>query len=305
MLDKTKIGRLGIWINIYADSYTGQIELVQQVENLGYGAIWVPDLVEKDPFVSLSLLAKETDKLFLATGIANIYTRAAACMAGTRRSLGELSKGRFILGLGVSHMEFISGILNMDYKKPVATMREYLEAMQMQPPRILDQQAESETSEDKSKYGMVVLAALGNKMLALAGEKADGAHPYLTTPEHTARAREILSPESFLAPEQMVLLEKDASTARAVARKYLAVYLGLRNYRNNLLSLGFSEEDFERGGSDRLVDALVAWGDETKIHKHLDAHWNSGADHVCIQLLRADGGFGYDQKALEAFAPGG
>ena len=93
--------------------------------------------------------------------------------------------------------------------------------------------------------------------------------------------------------------------AKTDARKYLAVYLGLRNYRNNLLSLGFSEEDFERGGSDRLVDALVAWGDETKIHKHLDAHWNSGADHVCIQLLRADGGFGYDQKALEAFAPGG
>jgi len=202
-----------------------------------------------------------------------------------------------ILGLGVSHPEVISGMLGMDYRKPVTTMRNYLEAMQ--PVSVRDKAGAS----DKN-LGIVVLAALGDNMLALSANNADGAHPYLTTPEHTARARNIMGPHSFLAPEQKVLLIDDAATARDVARKHVATYLGLQNYRNNLKTLGFTDTDFEHGGSDRLIDALVAWGDERAILRRIEAHWQAGADHVCIQPLRTDGEFGYDRRALEAFAPG-
>ena len=140
-------------------------------------------------------------------------------------------------------------------------------------------------------------------MLGLAGAQADGAHPYFVTPEHTARARERMGPDKFLAPEQKVLLINDPSEARDVARKAMSVYIGLPNYRNNLLTLGFDETDFENGGSDRLVDAIVAWGDETSVMKRIEAHWDNGADHVCIQALRADGENGFDQATIEALAP--
>ncbi len=138
--------------------------------------------------------------------------------------------------------------------------------------------------------------------MALAADKADGAHPYLVTHDHTANARKILGPERYLAPVQFIVLENDASTARAVARQHLELYLGLRNYRASWIALGFDESDFENGGSDRLVDALVAWGNEEKILKHLETHLDNGADHVAIQALRPDGKPGYDENALKAFA---
>jgi len=297
-MDTQQIGKLGVWATIYTDSYPEQIRLAQQVERWGYSTLWVPDPLQQDPFVSLATIAPETDNLLLATGIANIMTRAPVAMAATRASLGALSNGRLILGLGVSHPEVISGMLGMDYRKPVTTMRNYLEAMQ--PMNVRDNTA----AASDNKLGIVVLAALGDNMLALSANNADGAHPYLTTPEHTARARNIMGPTSFLAPEQKVLLIKDASTARSIARKHVAIYLGLQNYRNNLKTLGFSDNDFEHGGSDRLIDALVAWGDESSIQKRIEAHWQAGANHVCIQALRTDGEFGYDRRALEAFAPG-
>jgi len=296
------IGKFGVWANIYNDTYPDQIRLAQQIERWGYSALWVPDPLQQDPFVSLTVVAPETDNLFLATGIANIMTRSPVAMAATRTSLGELSNGRLILGLGVSHPEIISGMLRMDYRKPVTTMRNYLDAMT--PVSVRDNPNQLSASADKEKFGIVVLAALGNKMLELSATRADGAHPYLTTPEHTARAREVMGPHSFLAPEQKILMIKDAATARAVARKHVAIYLGLQNYRNNLLTLGFNEEDFEQGGSDRLIDALVAWGDETTIRNRLEAHLDNGANHVCIQPLRLDGEHGYDYNAIEVFAPG-
>lgn len=297
------IGKLGIWANIYTDSYPDQIRLAQQIERWGYSTLWVPDPLQKDPFVSLAVIAPETSELYLATGIANIQTRSPTAMAATRCSLGELSNGRLILGLGVSHMEVITGMLHMNFGKPLATMDAYLEAMK--PENIVDLRGTGTPTDYRERYGIVVVAALRDKMLALSASKADGAHPYLTTPEHTARARAVMGPDSFLAPEQKVLLVKDAATARAAARKHVGIYLGLQNYRNNLLTLGFTENDFEHGGSDRLVDALVAWGDETTIMKRIEAHWASGADHVCIQPLRPDGDFGYDYRAMEAFAPAG
>jgi len=289
---KADIGKLGFWTWVDSGSYADCAELAQKLERLGYGALWIPEAVGRDPFIVLAALAKETSTLRLATGIANIYARDAMAMNAIRHSLNELSGGRLILGLGVSHPELLSDLRHHEYKKPLTAMRNYLEAM--------EQSLYMGPGVDDN--GLVMLAALGDKMLGLAGEKADGAHPYFVTPEHTARAREILGPDKLLAPEQKILLIKEPNEARAVARQAMATYIGLKNYRNNLLNLGFSEEDFENGGSNRLVDAVVAWGDETTIRQRIEAHWANGADHVCIQALRKDGAQGFDADALEMFA---
>ena len=293
MMDKNNIGKLGIWSWLDSYSFEQCREFAQEVESLGYGALWIPEAVGRDPFVTHSVMAEATETLYLATGIANLYARDPMAMKAARNSLDELSGGRLILGIGVSHAEMVSGLRQQDYGKPLTTMRNYLQhleqAMYMGP--------------QPEKQGLLVLAALREKMLGLAGTAADGAHPYFVTPEHTARARSILGPDKFLAPEQKVLLETDATKAREIARKAMAVYIGLPNYRNNLLTLGFIESDFEEGGSDRLVDAIVAWGDETAIMKRIESHWDNGADHVCIQPLRKDGENGYDPEAVRLFAP--
>ena len=293
MMDKNSIGKLGIWSWLDSYSFEQCREFAQEVESLGYGALWIPEAVGRDPFVTHTVMAEATETLYLATGIANLYARDPMAMKAARNSLDELSGGRLILGIGVSHAEMVSGLRQQDYGKPLTTMRNYLQhleqAMYMGP--------------QPEKQGLLVLAALREKMLGLAGTEADGAHPYFVTPEHTARARSILGPDKFLAPEQKVLLETDATKAREIARKAMAVYIGLPNYRNNLLTLGFNESDFEEGGSDRLVDAIVAWGDETAIMKRIESHWDNGADHVCIQPLRKDGENGYDPEAVRLFAP--
>jgi probable F420-dependent oxidoreductase len=294
MTDKQCIGKLGIWSWLDSYSFEECSEFAQQVESLGYGALWIPEAVGRDPFVTLSVLAQATATLHIATGIANLYARDAMAMKAARNSLDELSGGRLILGIGVSHAEMVSGLRQQDYGKPLTTMRNYLERMGQS----------AYMGPQPEKQGLLLLAALREKMMALAGTQADGAHPYFVTPEHTARARSILGPDKFLAPEQKVLLETDAAKAREIARKAMAVYLGLPNYRNNLLTLDFTESDFDDGGSDRLVDAIVAWGDESTIMKRIEAHWDNGADHVCIQALRKDGENGFDPVAIRAFAPG-
>jgi probable F420-dependent oxidoreductase len=172
-------------------------------------------------------------------------------------------------------------------------MREYLTAMQGALYRAVAPASEAP----------IVLAALRPAMLRLAREQARGAHPYFVTPEHTKRAREILGPGAWLAPEQKVLLDTDPARARATARATMQIYLGLPNYQNNLKWLGFEDADLANGGSDRLVDAIVAWGDEAAIAARIKAHHDAGADHVCIQPLRADGIPGPDLRVLEALAP--
>lgn len=294
-MTKPDLGRLGVWTWLEAYPHGDCIALAQRLEQQGYGALWVPEAFGRDPFVLLTLLARETTHLKLATGIANLYARDAMAMNAARLSLQEISGGRLVLGLGVSHAEIVTPMRHHDYGKPVATMRNYVAAMN----------GASYGAPRPAQPVPVILAALREKMLALSGEIADGAHPYFVTPEHTARARAILGPDKLLAPEQKVLLVKDASEARRLARKAMALYLGLQNYRNNLLWLGFTESDFEDGGSDRLVDAIVAWGDETAIRKRIEAHWANGADHVCIQPLRPDGQPGFDETALAALAPAG
>ncbi len=286
-------GSLGVWTWIDTMDAGAGASFCRQLESWGYDTLWVPEAVGRDPFSFLGYLAGQTERLVFATGIANIYARDPMTMRAIQETLGELSKGRFVLGLGVSHAPMVEGLRGHSYGKPVTSMRNYLEAMQSA--TYLGPKAEPPTP--------IVIAALRENMLKLAAEKTAGAHPYNVTPEHTARAREILGPDATLAPEQMVLFETDATNARRIARQNLATYLGLPNYRNNWIAQGFEEADFADGGSDRLVDAIVCWGDEAAIAQRIQEHRDAGADHVCIQPFRPDGQGGPDLRILEALAP--
>lgn len=290
---KSTLGKLGVWAWVDNAGFDGAAQFAHTIETLGYSALWVPEAVGNDPFVTLAVIAQKTSTLKLATGIANIYARDAMAMQAVRKSLDGLSGGRLILGLGVSHPEMVSTFRHHDYGKPVSTMRRYLELME----------GALFAGPQPERQGLLMLAALRQNMLGLAAEKADGAHPYFVPVEHTGRAREILGPDKLLAPEQMVLLETDPTEARRIARGNMATYISLQNYRANLLSLGFEEKDFDDGGSDRLVDAIVAWGDEDALAARIREHWRCGADHVCIQALRKDGETGFDMETLKKLAP--
>ncbi len=270
------LGRVGIWTAYLNTQPSAQAcETVAELEELGYGALWLPEAFSRDPLVSAGLFLATTERLVLATGIATIYGRDATSMACGQKTLAEAFPERFLLGLGVSHLPAIEGMRGQTYGPPLATMRAYLDAMDLVPYLAVPPESAP----------LRVLAALGPKMLALAAERASGAHPYFVPVEHTAIARGILGAGPILAPEQMVVLETDPAAARAVARRAMSIYLGLPNYTNNLLRLGFTESDLADGGSDRLVDAIVVWGDEETIAARVQAHHDAGADHVCIQLL--------------------
>jgi probable F420-dependent oxidoreductase len=290
-----ELGRLGVWT--WLDNMSGPeaAEFSQRLEQLGYSALWLPEAVGRDPFSMLGYLAGQTERLVLATGIANIYARDPMLMNAIHNTLGDLAAGRFILGIGVSHGHLVSGVRGHEYGKPLSTMRNYLEEMQ----------SALFMARKPGEAAPILLAALRPRMLELSSTAAQGAHPYFVPPEHTARAREILGSGPMLCPEQMVLLETDASKARAIARKNMEIYAGLPNYRNNLKWLGFEDSDFENGCSDRLVDAIVVWGDENAVATRIQEHWDAGADHVCIQPLRPDGNPGADLRVLEALAPTG
>jgi probable F420-dependent oxidoreductase len=287
------LGRLGVWTWLDGHSAADALAFARRIEQLGYGALFVPEAMGRDPMALIAHLAAGTERLVFATGIANIYARDPLAMRAARETLAELSNGRFVLGLGVSHAPMVSAIRGHEYGKPVSTMRAYLEALEKAP--FAGQRA--------AEPAPLLLAALRPNMLALAAESAAGAHPYFMTPDHTRKAREILGVGPILAPEQKVLLESDPVAARAIARAAMAMYLNLPNYRNGLLWTGFEERDLEDGGSDRLVDGVVAWGDEDAIRARIAAHHAAGADHVCIQPLRADGGPGPDLTTLERLAP--
>lgn len=288
-----RLGGLGVWSWLDGLAAPALADFARRVEGWGYSALWFPEAVGRDPFSAIGWLAAQCKALRFATGIANIYARDAMSMRAIAQTMGELCGGRFVLGLGVSHAPMVAGLRGHTYGKPVATMRGYLEAMA----------AATYRGPAPANETPVLLAALRPKMLALAAELANGAHPYNTTPEHTARAREILGASALLAPEQMALLETDAAKARAVARRNLAVYLPLPNYQNCWKWLGFGDADFQDGGSDRLVDAVVAWGDEDAIAARIQQHRDAGADHVCIQTFRPDGEPGPDERLLEILAP--
>jgi probable F420-dependent oxidoreductase len=267
---------VGIWTFAFDQLPNAQAqETAAEVEALGYRAIWIPEAVGKDPLVHAGLLLSGTSRLTVATGIASIYARDAMAMKQGQQTLTEAFPGRFILGLGVSHAPMVEGMRGHTYAKPVPAMRAYLEAMEV---ALYMGAAPSSPSQ-------TVIGALGPKMLTLAAERTQGAHPYNVTAEHTAQARSILGPDKLLAPEIAVSLERDPTAARAAGRAHLAIYLGLPNYVNNLKRLGFTDDDVEGQGSDRLVDALVAWGTPEQIAARVHEHHDAGADHVCIQVL--------------------
>jgi probable F420-dependent oxidoreductase len=268
----------GVWSASLRYGDRGQAaDAAAELETLGYTAAWVPD-VGGDLFDAVSALLAATSRLVVATGILNIWMHEASETAAAHAALTAAHPGRLLLGLGVSHAPLIDAAAPGRYRKPLEVMRTYLDQLDS---------AHSEGAQPPVPRDDRVLAALGPAMLALARDRTGGVHPYLVTPEHSRRAREVLGPERLLAPEQAVVLERDPEVARGVARAHLAVYLTLPNYANNWRRLGFTEEDVVDGASDRLVDALVAWGDEAAIQRRVQEHRDAGADHVCVQVLTA------------------
>jgi probable F420-dependent oxidoreductase len=283
---------LGVWAATDGLSAAAAAAFSKRVEAWGYGALWIPEAIGREVFSASAWLLANTSRLIVASGIANIYARDSFAAAAAQKGLNEQSGGRFLLGLGVSHIPFVQGMRKHEYGKPVATMRSYLEGIAAAPYKAVAPESPPRT----------VLAALGPKMLALAGELTDGAHPYNVTPEHTHEARGILGKNKLLCVEQGAVLETDPTRARAVARRFLKIYLGLPNYVNNWRRLGFTDADFAAGGSDRLIDSIVVWGDEKAVRKRIEAHWQAGADHVCVQAIGADGQT--DERLLELLAGG-
>jgi probable F420-dependent oxidoreductase len=268
-------------------------ELAQQAERLGYAALWYPEVLSYESFALGSFLLHQTETLIIAAGIANIYARDATTARQGQHTLAKPSGGRFLLGLGVSHVPLVEAARGHQYRSPVATMRAYLDAMDT----AVDMAPPLEAPPP------IVLAALGPQMTTLAAAHAAGAFPYNVTPAHTALARAIVGPDKRLCVEQKVLMSTDAATAREVARQTLAFYLSRPNYRNNWQRLGLSEADLADGGSERFLDAMVAWGDVSVRQQRLQAHFEAGASHVCIQALRPDGQPMPDWNALTALAP--
>jgi probable F420-dependent oxidoreductase len=273
------LGPVGIWTGALEFVPTAHArELAAELEELGYGAIWIPEVAGRDVFVHLALLLASTSRIVGATGIANIWARDAVAMAGAMKGLTEAFPERVLVGLGVSHKNLVDNVRGHSYAKPLEAMSTYLDAIDAAP----------FTSLRPTTPVRRVLAALGPRMLQLAREKAAGAHPYFVTPAHTAVAREALGAGPLLCTEQAVLLERDPHRAREIARAHTSVYLSQPNYVKNMLRLGFGEEDLAAGGTDGFVDALVAWGGVDDVLARVAEHLDAGADHVCVQVLDAD-----------------
>jgi probable F420-dependent oxidoreductase len=273
------LGRVGVWTStLDAQPALKAQEAARELEGMGYAAIWFGESVRREAFSNAGLLLAGTSRIVVATGIANIYARDALTMAAGQKTLAEAYPDRFLLGIGVSHQLNVEQVRGHVYGKPVATMRAYLEAMSKAPYQ----------SVEPPERPPTVLAALGPNMLKLAAELTSGAHPYFVPIGHTRRAREALGPSPLLAPEQAVVLDADADRARAIARGHTQSYLRLPNYVNNLRRLGYTENDVTGGGSDRLVDDIVAWGELDVVVARIRAHLEAGADHVCVQVIAED-----------------
>jgi probable F420-dependent oxidoreductase len=272
-----RIGTVGVWTHdVERMSAAAARDYVRAIESLGFAALWFPEsLGSKEAFAHASLLLGATKTLVIATGIANIWARDPVAMANGARTLVDAHPDRFLLGLGVSHAPTVK-TRGTTYARPLEHMRLYLEAMDAAPyvgPKV-----------DVPR----VLAALGPQMLRLSAERALGAHPYFVPVEHTAVARKELGAGPLLAVEQAAVLSEDPAVARATARRHMKRYLELDNYVNNLRRIGWGDADLGEGGSDKLVDAIVAWGGTAAIRSRIDEHRKRGGDHVCLQVLRAD-----------------
>lgn len=280
------LGRVGVWLFGRAME-DDAAEFARRIEQLGYGALWVGGgNTNAGAFDRLAALTGATQRLSVVTGITSIWAWEPGELAGRSAALASKSAGRFVLGLGVSHAHLVEH-LGKVYARPFSAMVDYLEALQ--------------PALDAAGGAPVVLAALGDKMLTFSAQRSAGAHPYFTPVSHTAHARAVLGPEPLLGVELAFVLDDDPVTARATARQYMEHYLVLPNYAGNLARFGFGEADLAAGGSDRLVDEIVAWGTPEQVAARVAAHLDAGADHVCIQPLSATGR--RDDDALAALAP--
>jgi probable F420-dependent oxidoreductase len=272
-----RIGRIGLWCSqLQWQPAAREQEAVAELEELGFPAVWVGEATGKEALTHAGLLLAGCRRMVVATGIASIWARDPMAMANAGRTLAEAYPGRFVLGLGVSH-PFLTEPRDRRYERPLEHMTSYLDSMDGAP-----------FAGPPCDPPPRLLAALGPKMLELARERSSGAHPYFVTVEHTVMARETLGPDPVLAPEQAVVLERDPDIARQIARVHTTTYLKLANYRANLQRLGWTEEDMSSGGTDRLVDALVAWGGVDEVLARARAHLDAGADHVAIRVLGED-----------------
>jgi probable F420-dependent oxidoreductase len=272
------IGTWGIWTSLLDMHPTTRVrEVISELDEMGWGAVWRPESTGRDALISSTLWLESCPRMAVATGIAQTYARHPMTTMAATRTIDEAHPGRFLLGLGVSHAPMVEGVRGLDYSTPLADMREYLAAMDAAP----------YTAQGPQERPPRILAALGPKMLELSATAADGAHPYFTVPDHTALSREIIGPDKYLAPEQMCVLETDPGRARDIARANMARYLQLPNYTNNLQRMGFEEAEIN-DISDRLVDAIVVWGDIDTVVARLQEHIDAGADHVCVQALVED-----------------
>jgi probable F420-dependent oxidoreductase len=269
-----RLGRLGVWFSTNRLSPKQLIELARRVESLGYGTLWHPESLGWESISLGAFLLANTERLTIGSSIANIYARDAVTARQALKTLGAFSGERYVLGLGVSHVPLVEGARGHVYGKPVPTMRRYLDVIH---------------KDWEGAPPAVVIAALGPRMLALAGAKSRGAIPYNVTPEHTRSARAIMGPDAWLAVEQKVCLIADKAKGQHLARAELERYLTMPNYRNNWLGLGFSEAELANGGSERFLDAMVVQGSEADIKARIEAHRAAGANHVCIQPVHPDG----------------
>jgi probable F420-dependent oxidoreductase len=270
----------GVWsAGLRYGDPTEAAEAAAELEELGYTALWGPD-VGGDVFDVVERLMGATRTATIATGILNLWMHSAGETADAHARLTTEYGDRFLVGIGVSHAPLIDAREPGRYRKPLAAMSSFLDGL--------------DRATAPLPVSARVLAALGPKMLELAHTRAAGVHPYNVTPEHTAMARQAVGPSGLVLPEQAVALTGDADRARTLGRAHLEHYLALPNYTNNLRRLGFGDTDLTNGGSDRLIDALVAWGDADAIAARIHEHRDAGADHVCIQVISDEGLFPRD-----------
>lgn len=276
---RTALGRVGCWsFALEAQTAADERRDAAEIESMGYRAIWVPESVEsREIFSHAAWLLASTEGALVASGIANIWARDAVAMTSGWHMLSDAYPGRFLLGIGVSHESSVAR-RGGRYVRPYSEMRSYLDAMDRAP----------SSAPEPAPIPRRMLAALGPRMLELAAERALGAHPYFVPVEHTAFARARLGPDPVLAVEQTVVLESDPALARRIARRFATHYLAAPNYAGNLRRMGYTAEDVAGQGSDRVIDAVVAWGDVDRIASRVREHLAAGADHVCIQVISAD-----------------
>jgi probable F420-dependent oxidoreductase len=300
------LGTLGV--DALMDSMAGSeiARFARKIEKLGYSALWFPEAFGRDPFALAAHLLTVTEKLIVGTAIANVWKREPVAMLSGARTLAEMFPGRFVLGIGISHEPMMARV-GINYAKPLTFMRDYIARLKEAP-----YGAAQPTFE-----APIIVAALLPRMLKLAAAEVDGTIPTFITPERTAQIRAEIGPDKLICLQQISMLEKDASKARTAIRGLIRFYLGLPNYLQSFRLMGFGDADFANGGSDRLVDAMVAWGDEQAIRDRVAAQYKAGASHVCITPLRPEGSAGAwslaaggnrehatpEERALEALAP--